>query len=86
MKPTPGYVIIKPDEFSDKTEEGLYVPEDRNQKPEKGEVIAVGEEQELKPTCEAGDRVIYKKWAGHTIKHEGNEYQFVKFDEVLAII
>lgn len=91
MKPTPGYLLIEPLEAETKTASGIYLPESASEKPQKGKVIAIGDEEMLdngqtrKAPCIVGDSVIYKKWGGDEIKISGKEYLFAKFDSILAV-
>ncbi len=91
--PTSGYLLIEPFEAEKKTAGGLYLPETATaEKPQKGKVLAIGEDQILengntrKSPVKIGDSVIYKKWGTNEVKEEGREYLFVKFEDVLAII
>jgi chaperonin GroES len=91
LKPTAGYLIIKPLEASQKTASGIYLPDTSSEKPQKGEVLAVGPEITTEngvknsSPCKKGDIVIYKKWGGNEVKIEGIEYLFVKFEDILAV-
>lgn len=86
LKPTAGYLLIEPLEKEVKTASGIYLPENAGEKPQKGKVLAVGDDtKDIKKPCAAGDSVLYKKWGGNEIKIEGKDYLFVKFDDVLAV-
>jgi chaperonin GroES len=92
MTPLGDRVIIKPIPSEEKTRGGVILPDTAKEKPQKGEIIAVGKgkytddgkfiEMEVKP----GDKVLYGKYAGTEIKYEGDEYLIVKQSEILAII
>ncbi len=90
--PTPGYVLIQPEEAETVTASGIYLPSSGGEKPLKGVVIAVGAEETLdsgkarKSPVKKGDTVIYKKWGGSEVKLDGVEYLFAKFDDILAIV
>src|SRR5260221_10201922 len=91
--PSAGYILIEPQEIETKTASGLYLPETATaEKPQKGKVLAIGEDQILengnsrKSPVKIGETVIYKKWGANEIKEEGKEYLFVKFEDVLAVI
>lgn len=90
--PTPGYVMIEPQEAEKKTESGIYLPDNANEeKPLQGKVLAVGDDeirdgQKVKSPAKKGDIVIYKKWGGSEVKIEGKEYLFAKFEDILAIV
>lgn len=93
LLPTAGYVLIEPFEAVTKTSGGIYLPETANpEKPQKGKVIAIGDDEILtngtkrKPQVKIKDIVVYKKWGGSEFKEEGKEYLFVKFEDILAII
>jgi len=85
--PAPGYILIEPQEIETKTASGLYLPETANgEKPQKGKVLGVGDEEKKKAPVKIGDTVIYKKWGGNEVKENGKDYMFVKFEDILAII
>ena len=92
LKPTPGYVLVKPTEAETKTVSGIYLPETASEKPQKGEILAVGgaevTESGVKRDCpvKVGDVVIYKKWGGSEVKIDNVEYLFAKFEDILAIV
>jgi chaperonin GroES len=92
LTPLGDRVIIKPMPSEEITKGGVILPETAKEKPQKGEVVAVGKgkyteegkliEMEVKP----GDTVLYGKYAGTEIKYEGEEYLIAKQSEILAII
>lgn len=91
LKPTPGYILLEPQEAATKTASGILLPETVGEKPQTGKVIAVGgveiTDSGAKKTSpvKVGDSVVYKKWGGNEIKIEGKEYLFVKFEDILAV-
>lgn len=91
LKLTAGYVLIEPAEAERKTDSGIYLPETSEEKPQKGKVLAVGDDEitdsgvKKKAPVKTGDTVIYKKWGGTEVKIDGKEYLFAKFDDILAI-
>ncbi len=91
IKPLAGYALVAPEEAVEKTAAGIYLPDNAQERPAKGRVVAVGaaikhpehtEEAEFK----VGDTVIYKKWGGDELKIDGQEYKLVKFDDVMAVL
>src|SRR3990172_13217277 len=88
LKPTAGYVLLEPLEAEEKTASGIYLPDSVSEKPQKGRVLAVGEDEVTdtgtvkKAPVKAGDTVIYKKWGGSEVKIEGTEYLFAKFEDI----
>ncbi len=93
IKPLHDRVILRRlDENSDKTAGGLYIPETAKEKPQEGEVIAVGEgkykEDGSRQTLDVkeGDRVLFGKYSGSEIKIDGEELLIMREDEILGII
>ena len=93
IKPLHDRVIIRRvDESSDKTAGGLYIPDTAKEKPQEGEVIAVGagkvKEDGSRQTLDAkeGDRVLFGKYSGSEIKIDGEELMMMREDEILGII
>jgi len=92
LTPTSGYILIKPEDPETKTASGIYLPDSGGEKPQRGEVVAVGPDEILdsgktrKSPAKKGDVVIYKKWGGSEVKVGGVEYLFAKFDDILAIV
>jgi len=90
--PCPGFILVLPDSEEKMTASGIVLPESHEEKPQVGKVISVGGTvttdfgTKISPSCKAGDKVVFKKWAGSEYKPEDKEYLFVKFDEVLAVI
>ncbi len=92
MNPMPGLVLVEPAEKQTKTSGGIYLPDSHDEKPQEGKVLAVGADQvtehgtTLKSPVKVGDKVVYKKWGGNDVKIGDVEYQFLKFEDILAII
>lgn len=92
IQPLPGYVLVQPAEVATKTASGLYLPENSGDKPQHGTVLAVGDSiwesgvKEITAPVKVGQTVIYKKWGGNDFKIGDTEYQFLKFEDVLAVI
>jgi len=92
IKPTPGYLLLEPLEKEGKTSAGIYLPESASEKPQKGRVIAVSDDEvtdsgaKRKSPAKKGDIVIYKKWGASEVKIDGLEYLFAKFDDILAVV
>lgn len=91
LKPTAGYVLIKPVEAIKRTPSGIVLPESHDEKPQKGKVIAAGPDEITEPgikrksPCKVGDTVIYKKWGGNEYKIGEVEYLFIKFEDIMAV-
>jgi len=92
LTPMPGYVLVLPAESANQTESGIYLPDSHDEKPQQGEVLAVGDTwvtesgAEIKCPVKKNDQVVYKKWGGNDVKIEDVEYQFLKFEDILAVI
>lgn len=91
IKPLPGYVLVEPAEGQKQTASGIYLPDSHDEKPQHGTVLAVGgdafvEGQKISSPVKVKDRVIYKKWGGNDVKIGDIEYQFLKFEDVLAVV
>jgi chaperonin GroES len=81
LQPLGDRVIVKPlSEEDNKTPSGIYIPDTAKEKPQEGEVIAVGpgepneNGENIKPDVEIGDKVVYSKYGGTEIKVDGTEY------------
>ena len=85
-------VLIKPLEAELKTASGIILPETAQQKPQTGEVIAVGPGRvtikgEKEPmVIKVGQKVVYKKWGGSDVKLNGEELTLVEQKDILAIV
>lgn len=92
LTPMPGYVLVQPAEKAEKTAGGIYLPDNAGDKPQAGKVLSVGADWHtesgatLKSPVKVGDSVVYKKWGGNDVKIDGIEYQFLKFEDILAVI
>lgn len=91
LQPLAGYVLVEPAKSQKKTASGIYLPESAEEKPQHGTVLAVGgavmqDGAEVKAPVKKGDSVIYKKWGGNDFKVGDIEYQFLKFEDILATI
>jgi chaperonin GroES len=92
LTPMPGYVLVEPSEKQTQTAGGIYLPDNSSEKPQAGTVIAVGDSiwesgvKEVKSPVKIGNHVVYKKWGGNDVKMNGVEYQFLKFEDILAVI
>ena len=93
IKPLHDRVILRRIEDSvNQTAGGLFIPDTAKEKPQEGEVIAVGEgkykEDGTRQTLDvkAGDRVLFGKYSGSEIKLDGEEFIIMREDEILGII
>lgn len=91
ITPTPGFVLVEPAKAQKQTASGIYLPDSHDEKPQHGTVLAVGADgmengHVVKSPVKKGDTVIYKKWGGNDMKIGDVEYQFLKFEDVLALV
>jgi chaperonin GroES len=87
IKPIGERVLIESLEAETKTAGGIIIPDNAQEKPQQGKVIAVGDgTAEVKLTLKSGDKVLYGKYAGTEITYEGKKYIIMKESDVLAVI
>ncbi len=92
IKPLEDRVILKPMEAEEKTAGGIIIPDNAKEKPQKGEVVAVGpgkvndKGQKIEMTLKKGDKVLYGKYSGTEVTIDGTDYLIVRESDCLAII
>jgi chaperonin GroES len=94
MKIRPLYdrIVVKRIEQGDEVQGGLYIPDSAKEKPQEGEVVAVGKGKRLEGgkvvplDVQVGNRILFAKYSGSEIKLGGDEYLIMREDEVLGII
>jgi chaperonin GroES len=87
MKPINDRVVIKPAPAEEKTAGGIIIPDTAKEKPQRGEVVAVGPGKEGKGmTVQTGDIVLYGKYAGQELSYEGKDYLIMREDDILVIL
>ena len=80
-------VIVKQAAAETTTASGIIIPDTAQEKPQKGSVISCGKGTKDNPiTVKAGDNVLYGKYAGTELKHEGEDYLIMRESDILAII
>ena len=91
LQPLGDRVIVKLlSEEDNKTPSGIYIPDTAKEKPQEGEVVAVGpgepndNGEKIKPDVDKGDKVVYSKYGGTEIKIEGTEYLILSSRDILA--
>ena len=84
IKPLGDRVLVKMVEGETKTAGGIYIPQTAQEKTQEGVVVAVGNDESI--NVKAKDRVLYDKYAGSTIKVDGEEQLIVKMSDILAVI
>ncbi|MBK6313840.1 MAG: co-chaperone GroES [Blastocatellia bacterium] len=93
IRPLHDRVIVRRiDSNETKTSGGLFIPDSAKEKPQEGEVVAVGKGKVLEngsrldPDVKAGDRVLFGKYSGTEVKLDGEEYLIMREDEILGVI
>jgi len=93
IRPLHDRIVVKRiEESADKTASGLFIPDSAKEKPQEGEVVAVGngkrnDKGELVALdVKAGDRILFGKYSGSDIKVDGVEYMIMREDEVLGVL
>lgn len=90
-KPLADRVILKPVQAEEMTKGGIVLPDTAKDKPQEGEVVAVGPGRildngtKVASELKVGDRVIYSKYSGSEVKIEGEEYLIIRESDVLAV-
>ena len=87
IKPLSDRVLIKVSEAETTTASGIIIPDNAQEKPQKGTVIAVGNGTKENPmTVKEGDVVLYGKYSMTELKHEGEDYIIMRESDIFAII
>ena len=92
VKPLQDRILIKRVEEEQKTKGGIIIPDTAKEKPQEGEVIAVGNGKildngtKIALDVKAGDKILFGKYSGTDIKIDDEEYLILREDEVLAVV
>src|SRR5215218_9286268 len=92
FRPLHDRVVVRRIEGEEKTRGGIIIPDTAKEKPQEGEVVAVGpgardDNGKLVPTeLKAGDRVIFGKWSGTEVKIDGEELLIMKESDVMGVL
>ncbi len=94
MKIRPLYdrIVVKRIEEKEAMQGGLYIPDSAKEKPQEGEVVAVGQGKRLEDgklvplDVKVGDRILFGKYSGSDIKLDNEEYMIMREDEVLGVL
>ncbi|MBL7073865.1 co-chaperone GroES [candidate division KSB1 bacterium] len=79
-------VVVKPLEEEKRKVGNIIIPDTAKEKPQMGDVVAVGNDEELKEVVKKGDRIIYAKYGGTDVEIGGEKYLIVKRDDILGIV
>ena len=92
LRPLQDRIIVKRVEEETKTAGGLFIPETAKEKPQRGEIVAVGngkktEDGKVLPLdVKVGDVVLFGKYAGTEVKVDGNDFLMMREDDILAVV
>ncbi len=85
IKPIGDRVLVKAEEVEEKTAGGIFIPQTAQEKTQTGVVEAIGDDKE-NIKVSVGQKVMYDKYAGTTIKVDGKDKLLLKSDDILAVI
>jgi chaperonin GroES len=91
IRPLHDRVVVKRIEEGETMQGGLYIPDSAKEKPQQGEVVAVGKGKRtedgklLAMDVQVGDRILFGKYSGSDIKLNGTEYMIMREDEILGV-
>ncbi|MCL5887126.1 MAG: co-chaperone GroES [Actinobacteria bacterium] len=93
LRPLGDRVIVKPAEAEEKTQSGLFIPDTAKEKPQRGEVVAVGEGKlkddgtRVAIDVKVGDTVIFSKYGGSEVKIDSVEYKILDAErDIIAVV
>ena len=92
IRPLHDRIVVKRLEDKETMQGGLYIPDSAKEKPQEGEVVAVGKGKRLEDgkvialDVKPGDRILFGKYSGSDIKIDGEEYLIMREDEVLGVL
>jgi chaperonin GroES len=92
FRPLHDRVVVRRVESEAKTKGGIIIPDTAKEKPQEGEVLAVGpggrddSGKLVELDIRVGDRILFGKFSGHTVKVEGTEYLVMREDDIMGIV
>ena len=92
LKPLQDRVVVKPADAEEVSKGGIILPDTAQEKPQQGEVVAVGPGKAadngelIKPQVKKGDKVLYGKYSGTEITYEDEDYLIVRENDIFAIL
>jgi chaperonin GroES len=92
LRPLHDRVIVKRLDTEKKTASGIFIPENAAEKPDQGEILAVGDGKVgddgkvRKLAVKVGDRVLFGKYSGQTVKVDGDELLVMREEDIMAVV
>jgi chaperonin GroES len=77
-------VLVSPAAEEEKTASGIIIPDTAKEKPRRGTVAAVGNDEELRELVKEGDVILYGKYAGDELSYDGKDYLILNRSDILA--
>ena len=86
MKITPldDRVLVTPASEEEKTASGIIIPDTAKEKPRRGTIVAVGNDEDLQELVKEGDVILYGKYSGDELQYEGQDYLILNRGDILA--
>ncbi|AIS91658.1 co-chaperone GroES [Burkholderia pseudomallei] len=92
LRPLHDRVIVKRLDQETKTASGIVIPDSAAEKPDQGEIVAVGpgrrdaDGKRVEPDVKVGERVLFGKYAGQAVKVDGNELLVLREEDIVAVV
>ena len=87
LQPLADRVVVQPEQAEEETKGGIIVPDTAKEKPQKGNVVAVGQGKKDEPmTVKEGDHVLYGKYAGTEVTIDGEDYLIMRESDIYGIV
>ena len=92
FRPLGDRVLVKRVEEEERTKGGIIIPDTAKEKPQEGEVVAVGpgardeDGKHIQPEVNAGDRILFGKWSGTEVKVDGEDLLIMKESDILGVV
>ena len=86
LKPLDDRVVIEVTEIEEKNVGGIIIPDTAKEKPQIGEIIAVGTDEELQEMVKIGDKILYAKYGGTEVDIEDKKLLIISRSDILAVI
>ncbi len=87
IKPLADRVLVEPAAAEEKTASGIIIPDTAKEKPQRGQIVAVGDGKKDEPlTVKVGDQVLYGKYSGTEITISGKDYLIMRESDIYAVL
>lgn len=93
IRPLNDRVVVKRLDAEEKTKSGIIIPDSAKEKPQQGEIMAVGPgrwnedgDERMKMDVKVGDKILFGKWAATEVKIDGEEVLVLKEDDIIAVL